>query len=239
MSKAIVFSIVVPCFNEELAIPRFLDELTLFKANFSVQFPQTKLGVIFVNNNSNDLSKELLLRYTNKNFDVKVLDCVKQGYGAALKHGFSSTISDYYCFLDLDNTYPLDTLYNAFNIISEDHTVDMLMTNRFSKSSKMPLIRSFGNHFFAQLVSFLFRAPIQDACSGMRIIHSRRIHEVVDLTCDGLDFSIQLTCVSLKRKWSVYYLDMIYNQRDGDSKLSIVKDGLLFLKAVLKTKFQD
>jgi glycosyltransferase involved in cell wall biosynthesis len=239
MSKAIVFSIVVPCFNEELAIPRFLDELTLFKANFSVQFPQTKLEVIFVNNNSTDLSKDLLLKYTNKHLEVKVLDCAKQGYGAALKYGFSSSLSDYYSFLDLDNTYPLDTLYNAFKIISENGSIDMLMTNRFSKLSKMPLIRSFGNHFFAQLVSLLFRTQINDACSGMRIIHSQRIQEVIGLSCDGLDFSIQLTCVSLKKKWSIHYLDMLYNQRDGVSKLSIVKDGLLFLKAVLKTKFQD
>lgn len=239
MSKAIVFSIVVPCFNEELAIPRFLEELTLFKANFSVQFPQTKLDVVVVNNNSSDLSQDLLLGYASKNIDMKVIDCEKQGYGAALKYGFSSTRADYYCFLDLDNTYPLDTLYTAFKIISENNSVDMLMTNRFSKSSKMPLIRSFGNHFFAQLVSFLFRTPILDACSGMRIIHARRIQEVVNLTCDGLDFSIQLTCVSLKKKWSVHYHDMLYNQRDGDSKLSIVKDGLLFLKAVLKTKFID
>jgi glycosyltransferase involved in cell wall biosynthesis len=239
MSKAIVFSIVVPCFNEELAIPRFLEELTLFKANFTAQFPQVQLEVIFVNNNSSDLSKELLLSYAGNNFEIKVIDCFKQGYGAALKHGFSSAKSDYYCFLDLDNTYPLDTLYAAFKIISEDNSLDMLMTNRFSKSSKMPLIRNLGNRFFAQLVSYLFRTSISDACSGMRIIHSRRIQDVIDLTCDGLDFSIQLTCVSLKKVWSVHYLDMLYNQRDGDSKLSVVKDGLMFLKAVLKTKFVD
>ncbi len=239
MSKATVFSIVVPCFNEELAIPRFLEELTLFKANFSAQFPRVKLAVIFVNNNSTDSSKSLLEIYAKQCDEVKVLDCSKQGYGAALKYGFSSTISDYYSFLDLDNTYPLDTFYSAFKIILDSEIIDMVMTNRFSKSSKMPMVRSFGNHFFAKIVQVLFRTPILDACSGMRIIHSRRIQDVVNLSCDGLDFSIQLTCISLKRKWSVHYHDMKYNQRDGESKLSVVKDGLLFLKAVLKTKFRD
>jgi glycosyltransferase involved in cell wall biosynthesis len=237
MSKAILFSIVIPCFNEELAIPRFLAELTLFEADFSRLFPMVKLNVIFVNNNSNDKSKELLLIHTADQNDAIVIDCTTQGYGAALKYGFSSSASDYYSFLDLDNTYPLQTLFEAFKIMIESESLDILMTNRFSKSSKMPIVRNLGNRFFAMLVQILFRTPISDTCSGMRIIHSRRIQDVVSLTCDGLDFSIQLTCVSLKKQWSVHYHDMIYNQRDGESKLSIVKDGLLFLKAVLKTRF--
>lgn len=237
MSKATVFSIVVPCFNEELAIPRFLQDLAVFRIDFSKKFSDVQLRVTFVNNNSSDSSKKLLLTHFHDDSDVSVIDCLDQGYGSALKFGFAHLTADYYAFLDLDNTYPLETFLDIFEIVRINPETDMLMTNRFSNVSQMPMIRNIGNHLFAWLVSLLFRQKLTDACSGLRIIHARRIADVINLSCRGLDFSIQLTCYSLKKKWNVKYHQMIYNHRDGESKLSIIKDGFLFLKAVLMTKY--
>ena len=237
MSKATVFSIVVPCFNEELAIPRFLEDLSLFRIHFEKKFSDVQLRLIFVNNNSSDSSKILLINHFQNQADVAVIDCFEQGYGAALKFGFAHSRADYYAFLDLDNTYPLATFLDIFEIVKLNPDIDMLMTNRFSSVSQMPVVRNIGNHLFAWLVSLLFREKISDACSGLRIIHARRINEVIQLSCFGLDFSIQLTCHALKNKWRVKYYQMIYNHRDGESKLSIIKDGFLFLKAVLVTKY--
>ncbi len=237
MSKATVFSIVVPCFNEELAIPRFIDDLAQFRVQFMKNFSDVQLLITFVNNNSSDSSKKLLTTHFHNESGVSVIDCFEQGYGAALKFGFAYKKADYYAFLDLDNTYPLETFLDIFQGVRLNPEIDMLMTNRFSNVSKMPVLRNIGNHLFAWLVSLLFYQKISDACSGLRIIHARRIQDVIELSCNGLDFSIQLTCFSLKKKWMVIYHQMIYNDRDGESKLSIFKDGFLFLKAVLVTKY--
>ncbi len=237
MSKATVFSIAVPCFNEELAIPRFLEDLSVFRTLFEKKFSDVQLRLTFVNNNSSDSSKKLLVNHFQNQANVSVIDCFEQGYGSALKFGFAFIKADYYAFLDLDNTYPLETFLDIFEIVRLNPETDMLMTNRFSSVSQMPVVRNIGNHLFAWLVSLLFSEKISDACSGLRIIHARRIKDVIQLSCGGLDFSIQLTCHALKNKWRVRYFQMIYNHRDGESKLSIIKDGFQFLKAVLVTKY--
>lgn len=237
MSKATIFSIVVPCFNEELAIPRFLENLAHFTTQFEAKYPHVDLQIIIVNNNSSDSSKMLLLNKIDKSKKVLVIDCLEQGYGAALKYGFSKFNADHYAFIDLDNTYPLETFLDIYGVIQANPEIDMLMTNRFSDKSQMPFIRNIGNHLFAWLVSLLFFQKISDACSGLRILNARQMKEVLLLSSQGLDFSIQLTCYALKNKWNVSYHKMDYLHRDGESKLSIFKDGFLFLKAVVMTKF--
>ncbi len=236
MPKARIFSIVIPCFNEALAIPIFLTELSEFINKMALDFSDTELHVTFVNNNSSDSSKKLLEDYCEGNSCLHLINEPIQGYGSALKTGFQSLQADYYGFLDLDNTYPLNNFITGYRqMLSMDSK--MLMTNRFSVTSGMPILRSVGNQFFAKLVNILFSVNRGDVCSGQRILSDSIIGDVLKLSENGLSFSIQLTCLALKNKWSITDLPIQYNIRTGESKLSVIKDGLIFLKVVLQTKF--
>jgi glycosyltransferase involved in cell wall biosynthesis len=200
MTKASIFSIVIPCYNEERAIPRFLKELDIFIEDFKRVTANTIiLEIIFVNNNSTDQSAFLLEKYCEYKKNIQIIRCHTQGYGAALKFGFDYCKADFYGFLDLDNTYPLNTFTQIFALKDLNH-FEMIMTNRFSDTSKMPMIRKLGNTFFAALVQLFFQVKIQDACSGLRLIHKSKILEVLQLKENGLSFSIELTCLALKKK---------------------------------------
>jgi glycosyltransferase involved in cell wall biosynthesis len=237
MIKATVFSLVIPCFNEYLAIPQFLIELNHFKDQFRHKYKDLRLHVIFIDNNSTDQSKALLSNYCESAADSVLSQCHEQGYGAALKFGFSVAKADFYGFVDLDQTYPLENFLMGLDYLLNNEKTDILMTNRFSETSKMPWLRNLGNQFFAILVNSLFSVKMNDVCSGQRIIRQRKIQNVIQLLDTGLNFSIELTCTTIKDGWVMHCLPIQYNERTGDSKLSVIKDGLQFLKTVIRVKF--
>ena len=237
MIKATKFSLVIPCFNEELAIPIFLVELNQFEMDFTKYFVETDLNIIFIDNNSTDQSNYLLNQCVSGRKNRTLLKCKNQGYGAALKFGFSADVADFYAFIDIDQTYPLLDFITGLDYMLNHSNVDMLMTNRFSDLSKMPLLRKFGNQFFAKIVNFLFTKNLVDVCSGQRIIRKNKMTDVINLNENGLNFSIELTCTALKESWTVFYLPILYKDRIGVSKLSIIKDGLQFLITVFRVKF--
>ena len=246
MIKSTYFLLVIPCYNESQAIPEFLNELTGFYQQYR-SFMQKHSGsdsqeknmhVIFVNNNSTDGSEQSLRQYCQSHDYCSLIHCKQQGYGAALKAGFLAEEASYYGFTDLDGTYPLQDFISIFeNIEDKTNAVDMYMTNRFSKKSEMPFMRSVGNRIYALMCRIFFLSQLKDVCSGMRVFSDGKKSEIIKRSENGLDFSIALTATALRQKWNIKTFEINYKERVGPSKLSILKDGYQFLYTLLKVRF--
>ena len=155
-----------------------------------------------------------------------------------MKAGFRHIHSDYYGFTDLDGTYPLVEFFKLLQCIDQ-FDLDIISTQRFSAQTGMPLIRKIGNKFYSLLVHLLFQTRLEDVCSGMRIFHHRIKDQVLNINENGLDFSIALTALMLRKRW-VYQMQLIkYKERWGSSKLSVISDGIGFLKTLLKYKWKS
>ena len=234
------FTIVIPCYNEEQAISHFESECVHFVENFQREVPSFELQIVIVDNNSNDNSVALLKKIIQDRTQLKIhlIECASQGYGAALKAGFRHIHSDYYGFTDLDGTYPLVEFFKLLQCIDQ-FDLDIISTQRFSAQTGMPLIRKIGNKFYSLLVHLLFQTRLEDVCSGMRIFHHRIKDQVLNINENGLDFSIALTALMLRKRW-VYQMQLIkYKERWGSSKLSVISDGIGFLKTLLKYKWKS
>lgn len=236
--------LVIPCYNEALAIPEFLKELIDFKSQYQQKICKSEANtknfhVVFVNNNSTDGSEQTLKLFCQEHDFCSLIHCHTQGYGAALKAGFSSRESTYYAFADLDGTYPLRYFIPMLEEIERrpSEKIDMYMTNRFTAASEMPFLRKMGNRIYAFLCRWLLDSFLNDVCSGMRIWHFDKKVVIVSRPENGLDFSIALTAMALKNKWNIKDFEIQYKERSGPSKLSVLKDGWFFLKTLLKVKF--
>lgn len=234
MSQKSSFSLVIPCYNEEKAIPSFLTELGVFIVSFGQNFPETKLNVKIVDNNSSDSSIELLKRQMLPEA-IEVVSCSVQGYGAALKFGFSQSTSDYYGFADLDNTYPIEDLIPMLELLRL-HQADMALGCRIHAKSDMDPIRRIGNLFYLGFTNLLFNSKISDSCSGMRIFRQSVKNDILELVQNDLSFSIELTAFALLKKWKLIEHPIHYRGRLGDSKLSIFFDGFKFLFVLFKVR---
>ncbi len=238
MSQKSSFALVVPCYNEQDAIAHFAVELNEFHLKFKSRFPHMNFIVLVIDNNSTDQSALKLKALANEVSYMQILNCSVQGYGAALKHGFSSVEAELYGFTDLDNTYPLDSLLEMTALIlNHGLQIDMISGGRLNEASQIPWVRRAGNSFYSKLTQLIFlNCNIVDTCSGMRIFKKAKLHEVLKLKENDLSFSIELTAHALKKSWSLKEFPIFYRDRVGSSKLSVLKDGFKFLYILITKK---
>ena len=70
----------------------------------------------------------------------------------------------------------------------------------------------------------------------MRLFRRDLLSNILMSKNDGLGFSIELTCTMLLEKWIYKFVDIVYNERSGPSKLNILTDGFSFLNQIFCIK---
>jgi len=108
--KNLIFSIVIPCYNEESFITTLL--VSLESQNIDLQL----FEVIVVDNNSADYTAQAVWNYAkDSNLDLKMVHEYEQGVSIARNSGASIAKGDTIIFLDADNTVPTDFLSQLIN----------------------------------------------------------------------------------------------------------------------------
>ena len=95
----LLFSIIIPAYNEEKSISHCLDSVT------QQTLPKEKYEIIVVNNNSRDQTKIIAQKYP-----VSVVDEIKQGYTHALRRGCQKAKGRIFVFTDADTIVPKNWL---------------------------------------------------------------------------------------------------------------------------------
>ena len=222
-----IFSIILPAYNEEAAIEETI--LNALRARIEIVNNTLidEVEIIIVNDGSTDKTQHIVKRFVN----VRLIEHPKNyGYGAALKTGFKNARGDLLGFHDADGTCDSSKFIEFINMYFENKA-DMIIGSRLSKNSKMPTIRRAGNRFYAKLLSFLSGKKIVDTASGMRIFSKGTISKLYPLP-DGLNFITAMSTQALFQDMKIIEIEMSYNERKGQSKLNVVKDGVRFLKTI-------
>ena len=156
-----------------------------------------------------------------------------KGYGAALKTGFSKANGDLIGFLDADGTYPPEYFPKLCEKALNGN--DLVIGSRLSGTeSKMPLTRRIGNFFFASLLTILGRQKVSDSASGMRVFKRSILERIYPLP-DGLNLTPVMSTRAVHEGIQMAEVPIPYDERVGSSKLSVVRDGSLFLQSMVWT----
>lgn len=223
-------SIVIPCYNEEKAIPSVLNQLIELRQQLSRWHPPTELEILVINDSSDDQSLDLLLSHPAQ---PKVLTNSRQlGYGASIKRGIREAKGDFIGYLDMDDTYPAHEFLNMLSLMCKEN-LDMISGERLSHAKHMPYVRKVGNVLFTTFCNQLFGARFKDCCTGLRLFHSRYKDFYLKHCPDGLDFALAMTLYSHASGLKVQEHPIHYNERLGESKLGVFREGLRFLKTIL------
>lgn len=229
-------SIVMPCYNEEEAIPSVMPRLIDSLENLKRANELRDYELIVVNDQSTDSSVELLENFSQ----IKVLHTTGdgRGYGKALKVGFSHVSGDWVAFLDIDNSYRPEDLPRFLKEAKEGCS-DFIMGTRAFSEKGMSFTRGAGNWVYMCLAKLLYRSQLKDVCSGYRLFHKKYLSDILEIKEDGLDFSIYLTLKMLMDKVNISQIPIQYDERMGPSKLSVIFDGVAFLKVLLTLKLRQ
>lgn len=226
-------SIIIPAFNEENAIEQTIrrarDCIPKIKKDLSLEFVE----VIVVNDGSKDKTKE---RAQNEKGIVLITYPDNRGYGKAIKMGFEYASGEIVGFLDADGTCNPEFLIELCKPIINGES-DIVLGNRLTQTSKMPLLRKLGNIIYASMLQFLARKVVRDTASGMRVIRKSILPLLYPLP-DGMHFTPAMSAKALfDPEIRIKEVSMHYEERIGQSKLHVVKDGLRFFKIILQTAF--
>ena len=223
-------SVVIPALNEEDGIADIIERV------LAVKEPLAEAGVeglelIVVDDGSTDRTPEIVAGYPEV---VLAQHPVNRGYGAAIKTGFRQAKGTLLAFLDADGTYPPESFPQLCRPILEDNA-DLVIGSRMAGTdSGMPLVRRIGNTIFATLVSIISGKRVTDSASGQRVFRSEILSQLYPLP-DGLNFTPVMSTRAMHENIKVVEVPIPYSERVGDSKLSVVHDGMRFLNSILMT----
>jgi glycosyltransferase involved in cell wall biosynthesis len=224
--------IAIPALNEEESIEDIIERSLQARDFICRHSPVSDVRITVVSDGSTDRTEELAGRYSNQ-IDLIVFPQNK-GYGAAIKEAWSRSDADILGFLDADGT--CDPAFFAplcERLLAED--ADVVLGCRLNSQSRMPAIRRAGNMMFAAILAAFSSETVRDTASGMRVVRRSSLHKLLPLP-DGLHFTPAMSARSLlSDAVKIVEIDMPYHERAGASKLRIGKDGLLFLKVILRT----
>ncbi len=222
-------SVVIPAYNEEAGIADIVERV------LNVQLALADMGVglelIVVDDGSSDRTAEIMQKqYPNVRL---VQHNPNRGYGAALKTGFCTAIGDILGFLDADGTYPPESFPDMCLEIQNGADV-VVGSRRSGAASDMPFVRRVGNFIWSSLVSLLSHHRVMDPASGMRVFRREALTHLYPLP-DGLNFTPVMSTRTVHEGLKLVEIPMPYMEREGSSKLNVVKDGMRFLRTIVWT----
>ncbi len=225
-----VLSVVIPAYNEESGIAQIIERVLSIRPRLN-EAGVDDLELIVVDDGSRDKTADIAARYPGVRL---IRHTVNQGYGAALKTGFSRARGNLLGFLDADGTYPPEHFPDLCRVALEEK-VDLVVGSRMNGTeSEMPLVRRIGNFIFANLVSLLGNHRVSDSASGMRVIRREARPRLYPLP-DGLNFTPVMSTRALHENIRWREVPIPYKERVGRSKLSVVRDGMRFLSTIIWT----
>lgn len=209
-------AVIIPCYNEEVAIPQVV-------ADFRAALPD---AVIYVyDNNSRDRTVEVA-----RAAGAVVRRETIQGKGNVIRRSFADVDADIYVLVDGDDTYDAAAAPDMVEqLVAEG--VDLLTARRIhTEAAAYRPGHVFGNKLLTGLTATLFNVNMPDMLSGYRVF-SRRFVKSFPLTAEGFAIETELTIHAVRLMMPMAEMDTAYKERPvgSASKLSTFKDGFRIL----------
>ncbi|MGH7826123.1 MAG: glycosyltransferase family 2 protein [Candidatus Binatia bacterium] len=211
-------SIIIPVFNEAENLPDLLSRVQAVKLANS--------EIVVVDDGSTDGSADVAL---NKGANV-IRHPYNVGNGAAVKAGIRAARGKLLILMDGDGQHRPEDIPR---LLEEAERYHMIVGAR-GKGSKLRFHRYAANIFYNLLASYVTKFNVKDLTSGFRVVWRRDALRFIDLLPNTFSYPTTLTMAFLRSGLTVKYVPVQSLYRAGQSKISLVTDGLRFLLIITK-----
>jgi SAM-dependent methyltransferase len=220
-------SVIVPCHNEEANV-----------AACARRIPNMGAGteVIFVDDGSTDGTRSAVLAAMEEDPRIRLVAYDgNHGKANAVRAGFDAARNDVLMILDADMTVAPEDLPKFLEPL-ENGTAEFVNGTRLvypREGRAMPMANFLGNKAFCFLVSWVLRQRVSDTLCGTKAL-LRRDYQAMPLSGRDRWGDFDLLFGAGREKLRVLEVPIHYRERvAGESKMNVVGDGLLFLRACL------
>lgn len=170
-------SVIIPCFNEEEAVPLFLKEI----GRVCGELKEYEFEWIFVDDGSSDGTLALLKKYAGEDSRVKYISFSRNfGKEAAIYAGLQASDGDYTAIMDADLQDPPKLLPEMIEAL-ESGEYDSAATRRVDRKGEPP-IRSFFAGLFYRLIRRISNLDIVDGARDYRLMNRKMTDAIVSMT---------------------------------------------------------
>ncbi len=170
-----IVSLIVPCYNEEEALPIFYREVKRVLAGMECT-PE----LIFVNDGSQDNTLSILRSLAAEDAVVSYISFSRNfGKEAAMYAGFCNAQGDYVAVMDADMQDPPSLLPEMLSML-ESGDYDSVATRRVSRKGE-PVIRSWFARRFYRLINRISDADIVDGARDFRLMRRAMADAIVKM----------------------------------------------------------
>lgn len=221
MASDIVFSIIVPAFNEEEVIEGFITRL-----KESLKDINEAYEIIVVDDGSSDNTYSVAGRIKG----IKVVSHpYNKGNGASVKTGIMESQGKKLFIIDADGQHDPKHIPEMMKLLDK---YDLVVGARDSFGVSR---RGFGNALVSWLASYLSGIEIPDLTSGFRGFEKEKMLQFIDLLPNGYSLPSTSTLAFATNGYNVKFITINAEVRQGgQSSINVSMDGVKFLILIVR-----
>ena len=191
-----LISVVVPCYNEEEALPFLFAELERLRESMR----KVRFEFILVDDGSRDRTRELLARGHADDADFKYISFSRNfGKEAALLAGLDASKGDFVSVMDADLQDPPSLLPEMFEAVAGGE-YDCAATRRVTRKGE-PAIRSLCARLFYKIMAKISDAHVVDGARDFRLMSRQMVDAILSLRETNRFSKGIFTWVGFRTKW--------------------------------------
>lgn len=173
-------SLVVPCYNEQEALPYFLQEVRQVASEMADTW-DVEFEMLFINDGSKDRTLDILREAALVDKRVRYISFSRNfGKEAAMYAGLKNATGDYVAIMDADMQDPPALLPEMYEALQSDE-YDSVATRRVDRKGEPP-VRSFFARCFYKIINRISDADIVDGARDFRLMKRQMVDAILSMS---------------------------------------------------------
>ena len=211
-------TLIIPAKNESESLPLVLKDLNNIECNITVSLSR----------------KDTITKNSIKNFNVKVHEQSKLGYGNSLIEAIKECQTEFFCIFNADGSFDEKDLNKMFEL---NKNYDFIFASRYLKgggSDDDTVVTYIGNKIFSFLGKVMFSLSLNDILYTF-VMGKTKSFNNLNLKSNDFRFCVEFP-IKLKQMNMKYSSIPSHEKKriKGEKKVSAIKDGFLILIEMLK-----
>ena len=170
-----LISLIVPCYNEQEALPIFYEESTKVLTGMDCEYE-----FLFVNDGSKDATLSILKDLAERDEHVTYLSFSRNfGKEAAMYAGFTNAKGDYVAVMDADMQDPPALLPQMLALLTSGE-YDSVATRRVNREGEPPIRSWFARQFY-RIINRISDADIVDGARDFRLMKREMVDAIAEM----------------------------------------------------------
>lgn len=192
-------SVIVPCYNEELSLDYFYDEID----KISKKMKKLDFEFLFINDGSKDNTLGKIKELSKKDKRVVYISFSRNfGKEAAMMAGLEHAKGDYITLMDADLQDPPELLEEMYRLIKEEN-YDCVATRRVTRKGE-PVIRSFCARQFYKIINQMSDIEMVDGARDYRLMTRQVADSIISMKEYNRYSKGIFSFVGFETKWLEY-----------------------------------